>query len=149
MLETRLDPWMVKIPWRRQWPQTAVFLPGEFHGRRSVVGCSPRGCSWTTNSKLSLKHVLNVTPALGYGERSGPSLSLVVSAVVSGKRMRGADYSLWTIINASFSRDMTSIPFQLCLHVGINACTQHVLVRAREGKMKKNTLPEKGSHSKE
>ena len=25
------DPWFRKIPWRREWPPTPVFLPGEFH----------------------------------------------------------------------------------------------------------------------
>ena len=29
--------------WRRQWQPTPVFLPGESHGRRSLVGCSPWG----------------------------------------------------------------------------------------------------------
>ena len=29
--------------WRRQWYPTAVLLPGESHGRRSLVGCSPWG----------------------------------------------------------------------------------------------------------
>ena len=28
---------------RRQWHPTPVFLPGKSHGRRSLVGCSPRG----------------------------------------------------------------------------------------------------------
>ena len=37
------DPWVRKIPWRRKWPPTPVFLPGESHGRRSLVGYSPRG----------------------------------------------------------------------------------------------------------
>ena len=37
-------PWVRKIPWRRKWPPTAVFLPGESHGQRSLVGYSPRGC---------------------------------------------------------------------------------------------------------
>ena len=32
-----------KIPWRRKWQFTAVFLPGESHGQRSLVGYSPRG----------------------------------------------------------------------------------------------------------
>ena len=27
-----------KIPWRREWQPTPVFLPGEFHGHRSLVG---------------------------------------------------------------------------------------------------------------
>jgi len=31
--------------WRRKWQPTPVFLPGESHGRRSLVGCSPWG--WT------------------------------------------------------------------------------------------------------
>ena len=34
-------PWAGKIPWRRQWLPTPVFLPGEFHGQRSLVGYSP------------------------------------------------------------------------------------------------------------
>ena len=29
--------------WRKQWHPTQVFLPGESHGRRSLVGCSPWG----------------------------------------------------------------------------------------------------------
>ena len=32
-----------KIPWRRKWQRTPVFLPGESHGQRSLVGYSPRG----------------------------------------------------------------------------------------------------------
>ena len=30
-------------PWRRKWQPTPVFLPGEFHGQRSLVGYSPWG----------------------------------------------------------------------------------------------------------
>ena len=35
------DPWGRKIPWRRAWQPTPVFLPGESHGQRSLVGYSP------------------------------------------------------------------------------------------------------------
>ena len=35
------DPWVGKIPWRRKWQATPVFLLGEFHGQRSGTGCSP------------------------------------------------------------------------------------------------------------
>ena len=31
------DPWVGKIPWRREWQPTPVFLPGEFHGWWSWV----------------------------------------------------------------------------------------------------------------
>ena len=34
-------PWVGKIPWRRAWQPTLVFLPGEFHGQRNLVGSSP------------------------------------------------------------------------------------------------------------
>ena len=34
----RFDPWVRKIPWRREWQLTPVFLPGEFHGQRSLTG---------------------------------------------------------------------------------------------------------------
>ena len=37
------DPWVGKIPWRRKWHPTPVFLPGESHGGRSLVGYSPWG----------------------------------------------------------------------------------------------------------
>ena len=37
------DPWVGKIPWRRTWQPIPVFLPGESHGQRSLVGYSPWG----------------------------------------------------------------------------------------------------------
>ena len=36
--------WVRKIPWRRKWQPTPVFLPGESHGQRSLMGYSPWGC---------------------------------------------------------------------------------------------------------
>jgi len=39
----RFDPWVGKIPWSRKWQHTLVFLPGKFHGQRSLSGCSPWG----------------------------------------------------------------------------------------------------------
>ena len=39
-----------KIPWRRAWQPTPVFLPGEFHGQRNLAGYSP----W--DNKESDKH---------------------------------------------------------------------------------------------
>ena len=34
----RFNPWVGKIPWRRKWPPTPVFLPGESQGQRSLAG---------------------------------------------------------------------------------------------------------------
>ena len=35
------DPWVRKIPWKRAWQCTPVFLSGESHGQESLVGYSP------------------------------------------------------------------------------------------------------------
>ena len=40
----RFDPWVRKIPWRRKRQLAPVFLPGKFHGQRSLVAYSPWGC---------------------------------------------------------------------------------------------------------
>ena len=55
----RFDPWVVKIPWRREWLLTPVFLPGEFHGQRSLADYSPWGCKeldTTERLTLALSH---------------------------------------------------------------------------------------------
>ena len=36
-----IDPWVGKIPWRRAWQLTLVFLPGKSHGQRSLQGYDP------------------------------------------------------------------------------------------------------------
>ena len=41
-------PWVWKIPQKRTWQPTPVFLPEESHGQRRLVGCSPWGCKSRT-----------------------------------------------------------------------------------------------------
>ena len=61
------DPWIRKIPWRRAWQPTPVFLPRGCHGQRSLAGCSPWGCteSETTEMTLASTHVVNWRLSLG------------------------------------------------------------------------------------
>ena len=42
--------WVGKIPWRRKWQPTPVFLPGKFHGQRNLVEYSP----WVPKSQTQL-----------------------------------------------------------------------------------------------
>ena len=37
------SPWVGKIPWRRKWQPTPIFLPGESHGQGNLADCSPWG----------------------------------------------------------------------------------------------------------
>ena len=39
--ESWFDLWVGKIPWKREWLPTPVFLPRKFHGQRSLEGYSP------------------------------------------------------------------------------------------------------------
>ena len=43
----RFDPWIRKIPWRRKWLPSSVFLLGEFLGQRSLSGYHP----WVSKSQ--------------------------------------------------------------------------------------------------
>ena len=42
MQEMQVQSLGQKIPWRREWHPTPVFMPGKSHGQRSLVGCSAR-----------------------------------------------------------------------------------------------------------
>ena len=53
----KFNPWVRKIPWRRKWQPTPVFLPGEFHGQRSLASYNPWG--------LRVKHDLATKPPPG------------------------------------------------------------------------------------
>ena len=46
------DSWVKKIPWRRKWQPTPVFLPGKSHGQRSMAGSGP----WDGRVKTRLTH---------------------------------------------------------------------------------------------
>ena len=63
------DPWVGRIPWRREWQPTPVFLPGEFHGHRSLVGYSPWGhkdwhdwVTFTHSNNLLISEIFCQTP---------------------------------------------------------------------------------------
>ena len=52
------DPWVRKIPWRRKWQPTPVFLPGKPHGQRSLASYRPWGhkesdmTEWLNNNRI-------------------------------------------------------------------------------------------------
>ena len=50
------DPWVGKIPWRSKWQPTPVFLPGESHRGRSLVGYSPWGHKESETTELLYFH---------------------------------------------------------------------------------------------
>ena len=49
----RFDPWVGKIPWRRKWEPTPVFLPGKSQWTEEPAGCSLCGCRESDMTELT------------------------------------------------------------------------------------------------
>ena len=62
--ETWVNPWVGKIPWRRERLPVPAFWSGEFHGQRSLAGYGP----WVINSRVSHSKL----KAGLFGERHSP-----------------------------------------------------------------------------
>lgn len=79
MLETRFNPWVRKIPWRRKWQPTPVLLPGKFYGWRNLIGYSPwdhresdttewlcfhfqSSCCWNRHIFLNVSIIISSSP---------------------------------------------------------------------------------------
>ena len=71
-------PWVRKIPWRREWQPTPVFLPGESHGQRSLAGYSPWGhkeSDKTERLTLSLSRFWEEAPQAQRGNKTNGQAS--------------------------------------------------------------------------
>ena len=63
-----MDPWVGKIPWRRKWLLTPVFLPRESHGQGSLESYSPWNCKESDmTEQLTHTLVIGVVPARDLG----------------------------------------------------------------------------------
>ena len=62
-----LNSWVGKIPWRRAWQPTAVFLPEKFPGQKNLAGYNPWGrkesdtTEWLNDSKACCQGFTNTT----------------------------------------------------------------------------------------
>ena len=80
----RFDPWIRKIPWSRTWQPTPVFLPGEFHGQRSLAGYSPWGHKESDmTEQLTLSLYTFSHPYMITGKRRALTIHTFVGKVVS------------------------------------------------------------------
>ena len=61
------NPWVRMLPWRRKWQPTPVFLPGKFHGQRSLAGYSPWGRKESDATDHTHAHTTRVNRFTKYG----------------------------------------------------------------------------------
>ena len=51
-----MNRWVGKIPWRKEWQPTPVFLPGESHGQRNLAAGPWRRKELDTTERLTHTH---------------------------------------------------------------------------------------------
>ena len=66
---TGFYPWVREIPGRRDWLPTPVFLPGEFHAQRSLLGYSPQCCKELDTTKPLRLSLSTPSPAPPFFQR--------------------------------------------------------------------------------
>ena len=57
----RFNPWVWKILWRRTWRHSPVFLAGESHAQRSLVGYSPWGRKESDTTEATYVHCMAIS----------------------------------------------------------------------------------------
>ena len=121
------NPWVGNIPWSRKWQSAPVFLPGKFHGQRSLVGCSPQGCkeSDTTERRVSVSSVYEVE-VVGPRGRSEPAVGVKadaagVTALTWGRAAKSQSPSegvslgsVWACLGPGIDQEALTHPF-LCI----------------------------------
>ena len=61
-----IEPWLGKIPWRRGWQSTPVFLPGKSHGPRNLVGYSPWGRKELDTTDHARTKYINISKSVAH-----------------------------------------------------------------------------------
>ena len=92
----RPNPRVGKIPWRRKWQPILVFLPGEFHGQRSLMGYSPQGCKESDMTEWLHTHTHNIN-SLHFLNSEFHDFSILVYLKV---RENGI-HSVWSILSGA------------------------------------------------
>ena len=88
MWENWVDPWVGKIPWRRKWQLTPVFLPGKSHRQRSLVGYTPRGSKESDRTERLHFTIFNIFLVL-------EKYWCVMLGKIEGMRRRGWERMRW------------------------------------------------------
>ena len=89
------DPRVRKIPWKRKWQPTPVFLPGQFHGQESLAGYSAWGYKESDTTECTHTHTHTHT-------RVSPTLKI----------LKSARYNSCELIFCECSARKIQLPFQ-------------------------------------
>ena len=129
------NPWGKKIPWRKKWQPTPVFLPGESHEQSSLVGVQSIGLQRVGHdwSDLAQTHACQVLLPLGrktdLGEPSQMCTALPLEAKMAFWKINGAFGSLCLnkgdgkkLFWRGFQRRGLQLQDGPCIHFFLNPC---------------------------
>ena len=113
--ETGFDPWVGKMPWRREWLPTPVFLPGEFHRQRSLVGYSPWGLKESDRTeKLTEVNILFLRSSL-YEASPGTRFLVPINCTPArGEKKRWTHIRIQPVRNIFFFFTKLSSVLDIC-----------------------------------
>ena len=107
--------WVGKVPWRRAWQPTPVFLPGEAHGQRSLEGYSPWGRKELDTTEVTW-HVIKLDP-LGLSRITSPSQCSYLSPICKITfTMWGSIFSFWGVRHGHLWEDYPAKLRDRCCH---------------------------------
>ena len=131
-----------RFPWRRAWQHTLVFLPGEFHGQRSLVGYSPCGHEESDMTEATEHRWLGLqAPTVGLGLR-GEVWSLVgklrshkpTSVAKRRERVKGKG-------GRGGIQKQTNCQAQICLYEKLYLPVHAVHARTHRHTQRNNAIP--------
>ena len=116
----RLDPWVMKIPWRRIWQPTPLFLPGESHRQRSLAGCSPSshrvGLKWLSTCRLTLE------PSLWYTSNHRQDMAELLGPPSHGPEKKRFILSIHTCWSLVLDQDLCWILVAIAIQLDPRPC---------------------------
>ena len=115
--ETRVNPWVGKIPWRRKWQPTPVFLPGKSHGWRRLVGYSLRGHKESDKTEWLHFHIQVKCDSI-WLHGLLPAYQAVLSSTISQTLLRFMSIELM-MLTILFSTAPSPFAFTLPHHQGL------------------------------
>ena len=64
------NPWVKKMPWRRKWQPTPIFLPVKSHGEKSLVGYRPKGSKESDMTEDAQRHKSLIIRDIDYSNQN-------------------------------------------------------------------------------
>jgi len=130
----RFDPWIRKMPWRRKWQPTPVFLAGKSHGQRTLVGYSPPGCKraghdWVTEHACTHSVLRSVTFTWSWSSKKEGKITYFNSLQRDSRTITYRAEILWSLEDDCYSCNVVAKTKQQSFHQGRTRTVQQLCLQ--------------------